>query len=316
MLPGSDLCALRHRAFNVLPGVTFRRAADGVAVMTVPLGETLACVTLPSLKREFAIGDDSDDGRMLALIAEALDFVGSLRPGDRLPAEVLHGGASWTAGSHYHAIAAARLQRQLVSWLASMGGTVEHLDEGDGVRAKLQAALDAAATALNLPSASAVLDLIEALAEELAYIEALRDVLLRRVRSMVKKVNQMSLRRARDPVHQETMTQVQRLSDIALRQLNDRFAELDARSAEVLTALRPIDAERTFIRSTRDWLYRTSRAWAPILDEWARVGLVQDEFAWGLLSRTYQFLAPRYMPVTDWQSASRRFTVQPTAMPW
>ena len=41
-----DLCALQHRAFNILPGVMFRRATDGAAVMTVPLGETLASVTL------------------------------------------------------------------------------------------------------------------------------------------------------------------------------------------------------------------------------------------------------------------------------
>ena len=284
--------------------------------MTVPLGETLGTVTLPSLKREFEIGDDSDDGRMLALIAASLDFVGVLRPGDRLPAEVLNGGASWTAGSRYRALAAGRLQRQLVDWLEQMGGSAGSLGEDAGLRAELQAALNAAARALDVPGPQAVLDMIEALAGELSYIEALRDVLLRRVRFMVRKVNHLGLRRTRDPVHQETMMQVQRLSEIAYRQLTDRFAELDAHSAEVLNALRSIDEERAHIRSTRDWLYRTSRAWAPILDEWARSGLVLDEFAWALLARTYQFLAPRYMPVTEWQSTARRFPVQATAMTW
>ena len=316
MSAAPGLCELQHRAFNVLPGVMFRRAADGAAVMTVPLGETLASVTLPSLKREFDIADESDDGRMLALIAESLDFVGSLRPGDRLPAEVLGGGASWTAGSQYRAVAAGRLQRQLVNWLSCMGGSPARLDEEAGLRAELQVALDAAAQALELPSREAVLSLVEALAGELSYIEALRDMLLRRVQSMVRKVYHLGLRRTRDPVHQETMMQVQRLSEIAQQQLSNRFAELDARSAEVLTVLRGADAERVFIRSTRDWLYRTSRAWAPLLDEWARSGLVLDEFAWALLSRTYQFLAPRYMPVTEWQAAGRRLPAQPAAMPW
>ena len=253
---------------------------------------------------------------MLALITESLDLVGSVRPGDRLPAEVLSGGASWTAGSQYRTIAASRLQRQLVSWLGSMGGTTDRLDEDAGLRAQLQAALKAAAIALDVPGPNAVLDLVESLAAELSYIEALRDMLLRRVRSMVRKVNQLGVRRTRDPVHQETVIQVQRLAEIAYRQLTDRFGEVDSRSAQVMMALRAVDDERAFIRATRDWLYRTQRAWAPLLDEWARSGLVLDEFAWGLMSRTYQFLAPRYMPVTEWQSSARRFPVQVTAMTW
>ena len=59
------------------------------------LGERQAAVPLRALQNEFGIADDSADGRMLGLIAGALDFVPLLRPGDALPAEVRTGEASW-----------------------------------------------------------------------------------------------------------------------------------------------------------------------------------------------------------------------------
>ena len=311
-----DLCALHHNVFTTLHDISFRRSADGAPVMTVPLGEALGSVTLKSLQREFDIGDDSEDGRMLALITESLDFVGSLRPGDKLPAEVLGAGASWNAGSQYKDVAATRLQRQLVVWLSGMGGRPGALDGDTALRAELQAAMSAAAAALDLPGPQEVLTLIEGLTSELSYIEALRDTLLRRVRVMLHKINHLGMRRTRDAAHQETMIQVQRLSEIAHRQLTERFAELDTRTGEVLSVLRAAEAERAFIRSNRDWLYRTSRAWSPLLDEWARSGVVLDGFAWGLLSRTYQFLAPRYMPVTEWQSKLLQLRRSASTMTW
>ena len=63
--------------------------------MVVLLGEREAALPLRALQREFDIADESEDGRMLALIAASLDFVTSLRLGDALPAEVLSGEASW-----------------------------------------------------------------------------------------------------------------------------------------------------------------------------------------------------------------------------
>ena len=63
--------------------------------MVVKLGERDAAIPLRSLQREFGIPDDSDDGRMLGLIAQSLDFVTGVQIGDALPTEVLTGQASW-----------------------------------------------------------------------------------------------------------------------------------------------------------------------------------------------------------------------------
>lgn len=312
-----DRCVLTHPVFSTLGEVAFRRSdGDGATVMTVAMGEREAHIPVRSLQREFQIGDETEDGRMLGLVGESLGFVNCLRPGDKLPAEVLGSGASWSPGAHHREIAATRLQRQLVAWLARAGGNVDSIGDDARMRAHLQEALGTAARTLNLPGPADVVGLIESLADELSYIEALREQLMQRVEALARKVERLGDNKARDHSHKETLVQVQRLSAAARKQLRDRFADVDAQTGEVLSALRNADRQRAFIRTNRDWLYRTARAWAPLLDAWAPAGLVLDDFVWALLSRTYQFLAPRYMPVTEWQSVVRRVAPKTQIMTW
>ncbi len=81
-----------------------------------------------------------------------------------------------------------------------------------------------------LPARQAVVRSVEDLAQELAYIEALRDRLLNRVKNMADKLNRMARTRHGDGAHLETLTQVRRLTLIALRQISHRFEELDVRT--------------------------------------------------------------------------------------
>jgi len=113
-----DHCVLEHRMFPLLGATLFRHAeTDGTAVMIVMLGDREAALPLRSLQNEFGIDNDSPDGRMLALIAGALDFVSCLRIGDPLPAEVLSGKASWEPDQAHLQLASAKLRLQLVGWL-------------------------------------------------------------------------------------------------------------------------------------------------------------------------------------------------------
>lgn len=305
-----DCCILVHRVFTLFGAPLFRRAeTDGAPVMVVMLGDKQATIPLRSLQREFAIPDESDDGRMLALIAQSLDFVACLRVGDPLPAEVLSGQASWEPDAVHLQIAQARLQWQLVAWLNSGTGaespqfdadTLLQVADDPARKQQVQDAFAKAAETLGLSSPEAVVRLVEELAQELAYIEALRDRLLRRVRSMAEKLGKMAQTYRGDGQHLETLTQVRRLTGIALKQISHRFDELDAQTGEVMSALRNVDTQRTFIRSNRDWLYRTQRAWQSLLQEWDSAGIGFDEGILLLLNRSYQFLAPRFMPVTEW----------------
>jgi hypothetical protein len=282
--------------------------------MVVKLGEKEAAIPLRSLQREFSIPDDSDDGRMLGLIAQSLDFMTGLRIGDPLPAEVVSGQASWEPDELHLQIANARLQWQLVVWLNSGTGADMPVLDADSLlqvaddparKQQVQQAFAKAAETLGLPSREAVIQLVEELARELAYIEALRDRLLRRVKAMAEKLNRMAQAYRGDGAHLETLTQVRRLTGTALKQISHRFDELDAQTGEVMAALRNADSQRTFIRSNRDWLYRAQRAWQALLQEWDVAGIGFDEGILLLLGRSYQFLAPRFMPVTEWASSTR-----------
>ncbi|HET7884373.1 MAG TPA: hypothetical protein VFL55_26025 [Acetobacteraceae bacterium] len=311
----AERCMLGHRVFTSLGDPLFRRAeTDGMPAMVVMLGERQAVVPLRSLQREFGIADESPDGQMLALIAQSLDFIAALHIGDLLPTEVLSGQASWEPDEVHFQIANARLQWQLVGWLNSGTGTDTPALDAEALlqvaddparRQLVQDAFTKAAETLGLPSREAVIQLVEELARELAYIEALRDRLLRRVKAMAEKLGRVAQAYRGDGSHLETLTQVRRLSGTALKQIGHRFEELDAQTGEVMATLRNVDSQRTFIRSNRDWLYRTQRAWHPLLTEWDTAGISFDEGMMALLARSYQFLAPRFMPVTEWASVTR-----------
>ncbi len=317
-----DRCLLAHRMFAAFANPIFRRAeADGAPVMIVSLGDREAGLPLRSLQREFGIEDDTPDGRMLALIAEALDFVSALRPGDDLPSEVLTGAASWKPDPVHVALANTRLRLQLVTWLtAGTGGdridlTSESLlqvADDPSLRAQVQLAHGRAAGALGLSHADQVLEMLEALGEELGYIEALRDRLLGRLTLTVAKIERVAAGWHGSARHGETVTQVRRLAKTALQQVRNRFEELDAQTGEVLAMLRNTDSQRTFIRCNRDWLYRSLRGWEPILTSWDGAALAFDAAMAALIARTYQFLAPRFMPVTEWLSSTRPGRPKPT----
>lgn len=321
-------CLLNHQLFSALGRISFRRAeTDGTPVMVISLGEREAAVPLRALQREFGIEDDSPDGRMLGLIAEALDYVAYLHLGDRLPSEVLDGTASWDPEPRHRALVENRLRMQLLAWLdpasldsAARGAAVARLDEDATLRHRVHRAFEQAARELGLPDAEAVIALVENLANELSYIEALRDGLLRRVQLMTRRVAQAVSRFRGDGTRLESLTQVHRLGEIARNQIAARFDEVDAQTGEVMAALRNIESQQAFIRSNRDLLYRSLRGWEPILADWETQETLLDESFWALIGRTYHFLAPRYMPVQEWhaQTAARpRRGARPgSAMAW
>ena len=308
---GKDICKLEHRVFRSLNDVLFRRAeGDNIPVIVMALGERIAVVPLRSLQRELGIADDSADGRMLALIARSLDYVTGLQLGDPLPTEVLDGRASWAPGASHRAVAGAKLRLQLTAWLRPEAagvvmpdsGSVRRLDEDPAMRQHVNAAIDQAVQKLGLADRNEVMRLLETLADELSYIEALREGLLNRVRNMMAKIERFSRAGRVNQRRTEMLTQVRRLGTSALEQMSNCFTDIDAHSQEVLTALRNVESERSLIRTSRDWLYRLSRAWEPILQDWDEAEGLPHSEVWQLIERTYRFLAPRHMPVQEWQA--------------
>ena len=106
-----------------------------------------------------------------------------IRPNDSIPHELLDGTASWTVEEKHRTIARNRLTVQLVSWLTG-GDTLmvdltqlEQISDDPKTKARVQEAFTKAAEKLGIRAERKqdVVDMIEKLARELSYIEALRD---------------------------------------------------------------------------------------------------------------------------------------------
>ena len=319
-----ERCTLEHPLFGALGEIWFRRAeGDATPMLTLSLGDRQAALPLRSLQAEFGITNESSDGRMLGLIAGALDFVACLRPGDRLPAEIRTGEASWEPEPRHFALAAARVKLQLTAWLGK--GNADQIEadpqmlltlaDDPAMRHHLQEALTRAARVLGLDGPDAVLGQVQDLAGELGYVEALRERLLRPAEAMAGMLQRIGRRRL-DPAHIETITQVHRLARQGLKGIGARFDELDAQTGEVMAALQNLARQKRFIRGHRDWLHCSLRAWEPILSAWAALDPTDSDRLWTLAARTYQFLAPRFMSVTEWQSNFRPRAARRSEMNW
>ena len=308
---------LHHPVFTQFGEVIFRPAeADGTPVMIFPMGASVAAIPLRSLQTEFSIEADSHDGQMLGLVVRALDFVGEVRPSDALPLEVLGGGASWTPGVQHMRVAEGRLRLQLAAAFDDVPGTAWATADAQAVLQgladptldiRLQAAASRASSALGLPGATAVASLLAAAVDEQGFIEALRDRLLRRVGLMLARVDALSAIQGSNSDVAELLSRVRRLAAIAYDRMRARFAELDARTAAVVDVLRDLEGWRHVLWLHRDWLYGSLRAWENLLTAWECSGYGWSQDTWALLRRSYRFLAPRFMPVQEWQLTLRAY---------
>src|SRR5689334_1836624 len=117
--------AFTHKVFTV-NGALFHLSQTEEPLFRVELGDLKCGIAVPSLRNEFGIKADSEDGKLLALIEKALRFVKEIRPGDSIPKELLDGSCSWTIEDRHRKLAHNRMTVQLVSWLS--GGEADVAD--------------------------------------------------------------------------------------------------------------------------------------------------------------------------------------------
>jgi hypothetical protein len=310
-------CRFSHPGFAAFGKPVFRLTKDDrVAALTVSVDSGDVVVPLSSVARLFGIRPGSTDAQMLHYVEQSLRFLPSLQLGDKLPSEILTGEASWEPSVLHRQVASARLQLQLVKWIGGIADADDSRATSQMViasvddpvlRSRITEALRRAADELGVTDGQAVAAMVEELAAELSYIEALRERLFERAKEIARRLivanhDQSSLASGR----RETLFQVTRLATTALGQIAARFAEIDAQSSEILPALRNLDQQRNFLRPERDRLYCTLLVWEPILSMWETLPanhLREPEGFWRVIDESYRFLAPRYMTVQEWQTA-------------
>jgi hypothetical protein len=304
----AGVVAFEHRFFNSFPDLFFylpEFGGDPVAV--VKLGEQEVSLSFKGLRVEFNIAADSPDGQMLTLVEEGLGFVNGLRIGDPIPKEVLTHEASWEPSAEHYQIAFNRLTLQLSTWMSGKETIITdpqelmQLAEDPQTKQKVNAAFEEAAEMLGIgrEKKADVVGRIETLAKELAYIEALREKLHQMI-AMQQKIEKLRRLYSMERSVLDIIDRVARLANNAVGKFKVKFEAIDKATANILEVLETLDKKIEGIRASRDDLHRSLIAWTEVLAAWNACRTEISEENEDLLHETYRFLAPRYLPVSEW----------------
>jgi hypothetical protein len=274
-------------------------------VLSVDIGGNRVVLPVAGLVKEFAVGPD--DIKMLELVRESVRFVRGLRIGDALPKEVLTGEASWEVSPKHQMLARQRVLMQLVNWLSGAATLLTSPEEliqlanDPATKKKVNEAFAEAADRLGIgrENRSQMVTYVSKLSGELAYVEALREV-VESIRAMFVKVEGLSKVYQREKGLLLTIDHVRKLMLVAIAEFADRIANLDAQTGEIIAVLKNLENQVLFIREKRDELYTRLLAWREILDEWRNVDVAMSLKMENIIARLYQFLAARYMKTDEW----------------
>jgi hypothetical protein len=294
------------KVFSV-PGAYFALAQDGKPALFVRLGELRAAVSFPSLRSEFGIDEETEDGRLLTLVEQALNYVKQVRPGDSIPSELLDGTASWSVDERHHLIARGRLAAQLAAWLG--GGeaskldaeqVIELVDDAD-IKQRVQKAFDELAEKLGIgrERRQEVVDKIDGFAAELAYIEGLRDR-YGEVQAIARKCRELGGFYKRDRTVIENLVRIRALVQTPLAEFDNTFEQVEAQTCELMTVLRKFPEQVAFVRRMRDELRRKLLKWDELIELWKIPHHDEPDRVDRLVRETYGFLARNYSLSNRW----------------
>ncbi len=302
-----------QKFFTAVEGSYFRKSNETEEpVFVLNLGGEEVMLPFTGIRREFSIEEDSSDDQMLELVASGLEYVKVLMPGDDLPSELLTGEASWEISDDHRKVAQQRICMQLVSWMSGDENLITdpqqllQIADDPAVKEKVNQAFEEAAKAIGLDSGNGdkVVDMIEELAEELAYIETLREQ-FRGVVSMEQKIKRLRGVAAKHRSILDSATSVAKLISIAVNEFGEEFDMADGQTGEIIAVLKNIASQKEYIRSTRNSVYRRLVAWDNLIRAWERESGQYTATVPDLLRETYRFLAPRYMNTDDWVLAGQ-----------
>ncbi len=296
-----------NRVFAV-EGAVFRKInGAGEAALYVPMGETVAAITIKQIKSGFDIPPDSKDNELLGFVTKGLEFVREIHPGDSVPSEVLNGKASWMVDEKYLAAAKARVMMQLVAWVT--GENFESVNlreilaraENPETKKVAQEAFADIAEKLGIGKdrREEVVKMVDRFAHELSYVEALRGELAR-INPLVRKLKKLYKAYRGDSSLAESLMRINTLMEKPVQATSDKFDEFDATIGEILNTLRQYDAKVQYVRKVRDELRQIYLLWEEILGIWERCDDAERSETENAIRESYRFAARHFVQTDDW----------------
>jgi hypothetical protein len=296
-----------HRIFKIEGAYFFKSKMDDKVLLHVSLGEQDAAIFTNTLVTEFGIKTDSQDYALLNLVEKSLEHVKFIAPGDEVPSEILDGTASWKIDEVHYQRAKDRLMVHLANWVT--GSTADEVDltqvgkmlEKKETQALIQEGFSRAADELGLDKGhrEKVVGMLEQLARELAYIEALRDH-YQRILTIERDIKVARTTLRGDKSAMESAMRASQLLMPVFSNYRGSFENVDAQTAEVMAALKNIDNVIGFVRKTRDTLHRETLTWSDLLDKWNSGNMDKRNPANKAVGELYRFSAQNFLETNSW----------------
>lgn len=306
-LPETVVFDFKHRLFT-LDGCVFRKTPGGDQVaLYVPMGDVVAALPVHQLHLEFEIPEDSEDRKLMALAGQALQYVRHVYPGDSIPREVILGQAPWMVDEKYVELAKSWVAMLVIAWKSGEDITamkrkdmVERVAKPDAAAIIHNAHTEiAAAVEPDNPRPDHVREMLEKLAQELSYIEALREKFLDIRRLQVKVKNLYTTFQSEKAVA-EQITRCNSLFEAPIKEFFEKFAEFDTYVVDIISILKRFDAQVNFIRGERDAFRQIYVLWEPLLNAWHGYGGGRSDEGEALVRETYRFAAQHYVRTVEW----------------
>jgi hypothetical protein len=296
-----------HRIFKIPGAYFFRSRMDDSVLLHVSLGEQDAAIFINTLVTEFGIKPESQDRALLELVEKGLEHVKFIAPGDNIPNEILDGSASWSIDEKHYKRAKDRLMVQLANWVtgskddaADMSQIAKMMEEKE-TQTLIQDGFTKAAEALGLGKGQKekVVGMLEQLARELGYIEALRDH-YQLIFKIDRDLNVAKTTLRGDRASMESTNRASQLLAPVFANYRAAFENIDAQTAEVIAALKNVEGVIGYVRKTRDNLHRETLTWSDVLDSWKSGDLDKRGEANRAVSGLYRFAAQNFLETQSW----------------
>jgi hypothetical protein len=295
-----------HRLFAA-PGAVFKLDPNtGEPVLALDLGNVKANLPFHAVMRAFDITHDSPDARQLDAVAKGLRHVRQIRPGDSIPAELLDGSASWKVEPRHVAAAKGRLIAGLPGAPGRIPAAKSSMEfavlANDAAIAPLVREFYAAlGESLGPPAKSAdeAEAAVDALSEEFAYIEALRERIAG-LRALIATLRAMRDAYRRDRTVLERISRTIQLLERPIAAYERRFEAFDKSVASTADVTRNAAQHIGLARELRDTMHAETMRWDETITAWA-IGLGGTPRSQrARIDETYRFAARHFPIASDW----------------
>ena len=302
----SETFVFQAKVFRIADAYFARADNTGNAVFHLPLGGCSASLPLTSIRAEFNIDSDSEDGRLLCRVEQALRYVQQVRHGDSLPREIIDGSASWKFAPQHLMIARGRLWHALLVWagletqLELQQSCLVSYAGGEAVVAQRGAVLErlqGAAGKTTCP-VDQIEKMLEAVAREYAFIEALfahfRDIFDLRLRFACAGEKYGG---TADGVAE--YGRIVALCQEPLRKAHNSFKVAKTLIGDPPALVLAHDRTVEALRELRDDLHREAEKWRPLAEKW-RTDPGDEQGRVERRRDTYRFLAQNWARGENW----------------